>query len=244
VVAVGSEVDRFAAGDRVFGYNEGPFGAHAEYLVVDQHASVATIPDQIGFEQAAAGTEGAHYALVNLRRARVAEGQDLLVYGATGAIGSAAVQLAKARGARVTAVCGTAHVDLVRGLGADRVIDYQTTDFTADEQRYDFVFDAVGKVTFGRCKVLLKPGGIFASAELGPFLQNLFLPLSTRWVGGARVIFAFPHHDQRMIERLAEKLQAGSFVPVIDRSYPLDDIVEAYEYVETGQKVGNVIITM
>lgn len=242
VVEIGTDVDRFAVGDRVFGYNEGPFGTHAQFLAIGQDQSVAATPDNVDDDQAAAATEGAHYAIGTLRAAKVGEGTDVMVYGATGAIGSAAVQLAKVRGATVTAVCGTDHVDLVRGLGADRVVDYQTSDFTTDPGRYDLVLDAVGKVTFGRCRGLLKSGGIFSSSELGPWIQNAFLPLTTRFIGDHRVIFVFPRHDQRLIERFAEHLASGAFVPLIDRRYPLEDIVEAYEYVETGQKLGNVII--
>lgn len=242
VVEVGADVNRFAVGDRVFGYNEGPFGTHAQYLAIGQDKSVAATPDNVDDDHAAAATEGAHYALGTLRAAKVGEDTDLMIYGATGAIGSAAVQLGKVRGARVTAVCGTDHQDLVRGLGADRVVDYQTSDFTDDPHRYDMVLDAVGKVTFGQCRGLLKPGGLFTSSELGPWIQNAFLPLTTRFIGEHRVIFVFPRHDQRMIMRLAEHLASEAFVPLIDRRYPLDDIVEAYEYAETGQKVGNVII--
>ncbi|MGI9595425.1 MAG: NAD(P)-dependent alcohol dehydrogenase [Acidimicrobiales bacterium] len=244
VVEAGADVTRFAVGDRVFGYNEGPFGTHAEYLAVAQDASVAAIPDGVGYEQAAPGTEGAHYAYLYLKKAEVGVGSDVLVYGASGAIGTAAVQLAKARGANVTAVCGTDHVDLVSGLGADRVVDYQTSDFTDDDQRYDFVFDAVGKVTYRLCQPLIKPGGRFAATEMGPYAQNFWLVILTRWSKKGRAIFAFPHHNQRMIERFATLMENGHFRPVVDRSYPLDRIVEAYEYVETGQKVGNVVITV
>lgn len=168
----------------------------------------------------------------------------MLVYGATGAIGSAAVQLAKSLGASVTAVCGTAHVELVRGLGADRVVDYQTTDFTADDQRYDFVFDSVGKTNFATCRRLLKPGGRFASTEMGWLAQNFLLVVATRWIGDRKVIFAFPRHDKKIVEYLAGLLGSGEFSPLIDRTYPLEEIVDSYRYVETGQKLGNVIITV
>ena len=244
VEEVGSSVTNFKVGDRVFGYNEGPFGTHAEYLVVGSGDSVAKIPDGVSFEHAAASTEGCHYAILNLRMAKAGDGNDVLVYGATGAIGSAAVQLAKERGATVTAVCGTDHVDLVAGLGPDRVVDYQTTDFTDDQKRYDFVFDAVGKVTYSQCKGLLKPGGIFASTELGPWVQNLLLTIGTRFIGSNRVIFAFPRHNQRMIERFAGMLEEASLVPLLDRTYPLDEIADAYTYAESGQKLGNVIIAI
>ena len=166
----------------------------------------------------------------------------MLVNGATGAIGSAAVQLLKGLGAQVTAVCDTDHVALVSGLGADRVIDYTREDFTQDEQKYDVVLDAVGKSTFGRCRRLLKPGGLYSSSELGPFCQNPVLALVTALLPGKTVIFAFPRDNQAIVKHLKDLIESGTFRPVIDRRYRLDQIVEAYRYVETGQKIGNVVI--
>jgi NADPH:quinone reductase-like Zn-dependent oxidoreductase len=145
VEAVGSGVRSFKVGDRVFGYNGTRFGAHAEYLAMPEDGSLATMPAKVTYEEAAASTEGSHYALSLIRKAKIRSGQDVLVNGATGAIGSAAVQLLKDLGAEVTAVCDTEHVELVRGLGADRVIDYTAEDFTKDTQTYDVVLDAVGK---------------------------------------------------------------------------------------------------
>jgi NADPH:quinone reductase-like Zn-dependent oxidoreductase len=244
VEAIGPGVTAFEAGDRVFGYCEGRFGAHAEYLVVAQDGLVATIPANVTFEEAAPGTEGSHYALAHIRRARIASGQDVLVYGASGGIGSAAVQLLTKVGARVTAVCATGNVELVRELGAGQVIDYTAGDFSTGDQRYDVVFDAVGKTSFGRCKRLLKPGGIYMSTGPGPLYQNLLLPLITPLFGGKKVLFAYPHFDQATVRYLGELLSSGEFRPVIDRRYPLDDIVEAYRYVEAGQKTGNVVIVV
>ncbi|MFG2004977.1 NAD(P)-dependent alcohol dehydrogenase [Spirillospora sp. NPDC048911] len=244
VEAVGAGVTSFAVGDQVFGYNEGAFGAHAEYLSVPQNGVIATMPANMTFEEIAPGTEGSHYALAFLRTSDVQPGQDVLVYGATGAIGSAAVQLLKHRGVTVTAVCATAHIELVKGLGADRVVDYTTEDFTKDEQSYDAVFDAVGKSTFGRCKRLLKPGGLYLSSDLGPWAQNLLLPLVTPLFRGRRVKFPFPVQGQQMVRDLRDVIEAGAFKPVIDRRYPLEQIVDAYRYVETGQKLGNVVITI
>ena len=242
IEAVGTGVTSFEVGDRVFGYNEGPFGAHAEYMTIPENGSLATIPANSTFEEAAPGTEGSHYALSHIRAAKIHSGQDVLVNGATGAIGSAAVQLLKNLGANVTAVCDTANVGLVRGLGADRVIDYTAEDFTKDEQTYDVVLDSVGKSTFGRCKRLLKPGGIYLSSELGPHAQNPFLALIAPLHGGKKVMFPIPKHDQAMVEYFKELIESGKFKPVVDRTYPLDQIVEAYRYVERGQKTGNVVI--
>jgi NADPH:quinone reductase-like Zn-dependent oxidoreductase len=244
VEAVGNGVTSFRVGDKVFGYNEGPFGAHAEYMSIPEDGSVATMPASVTYEQAAPSTEGAHYALAHIRAAKINSGQTILVYGATGAIGSAAVQLLKSMGAHVTAVCGTEHLDLVRGLGADRVIDYTAEDFTKDEQRYDVVLDSVGKSSFSQCKRLLKPRGIYISSELGPLAQNPFRALIGPLHGGKKVMFPIPKHDQAMVGHFKNLIESGELRPVIDRTYPLDQIVDAYRYVETGQKTGNVVISL
>jgi len=244
VEAVGSGVTSFKLGDRVFGYNEGPFGAHAEYMSIPEDGSLATMPANVTYEQAAPSTEGSHYALSHIRAAKIQSGQDVLVHGATGAIGSAAVQLLKSLGANVTAVCDTDNVELVRGLDADRVIDYTAEDFTKDEQTYDVVLDSVGKSSFSQCKRLLKPGGIYISSGLGPLAQNPFLALIAPLTGGKKVLFPRPKHDQEMVGYLKELIESGKFKPIIDRTYQLDQIVEAYRYVETGQKTGNVVISL
>jgi NADPH:quinone reductase-like Zn-dependent oxidoreductase len=245
VEAVGGAVARFEIGDKVFGFSEWRFGAHAEYLSMLEDGPLATMPTNMTYEEAAPSTEGSHYALSLITKAKVRSGQDVLVNGATGAIGSAAVQILKSLGVVVTAVCGTKHVQLVKGLGADRVIDYATEDFTKDEQTYDVVLDAVGKSSFGRCKRLLKPGGIYLSSDLGPLSQNPILALITRLSGGKKVMFPIPpKYRQQEVRQLKETIESGSFRPVIDRRYPLDQIVEAYRYVETGQKIGNVLINV
>jgi NADPH:quinone reductase-like Zn-dependent oxidoreductase len=245
VEAVGRAVMSFTAGDRVFGFSEGRFGAHAEYLVMPDDGALAAMPANTTFEQAAPSTEGSHYALSYIRAAKIRSGQHVLINGATGAIGSAAVQLVKNLGASVTAVCAAPHVELVRGLGADRVIDNTAEDFTKDEQTYDVVFDAVGKSSFGRCKRLLKPRGIYLSSDLGPLSQNPFLALTTPLFGGKKVMFPIPpKHDQEGVRQFRDLIEAGTFTPVIDRRYPLDQIVEAHRYVETGQKIGNVVISV
>ena len=244
VEAVGSGVTSFQVGDRVFGYNGTRFGAHAEYLAMPEDGSLATMPANLTFEEAAPSTEGSHYALSLIRKAKIRSGQDVLVNGATGAIGSAAIQLLKQLGAEVTAVCGTEHVELVKGLGADRVIDYTAEDFTKDTQSYDVVLDAVGKSSFGRCRRLLKPHGIYRSSDFGPLAQNPILALITPLFGGKKVMFPIPRDDQEMARYFKELLESGAFRPLIDRRYRLEEIVEAYTYVETGRKIGNVVISV
>lgn len=245
VAAVGDAVTAFKVGERVFGFSGTTFGAHAEYLVLPEDESMlATIPEGLTFEEAAPGTEGSHYALSSIRATKIRRGQDVLVYGATGAIGSAAVQLLKQVGATVTAVCATDQLDLVKGLGADRVVDYTTEDFTRDGHRYDVVIDAVGKSSFGRCRRLLKPRGVYLSSDLGPLSQNPLLALVTRLSRGRRVRFPIPRSDPGVMAHLKELIASGAFRPVVDRSYPLDEIVEAYRYVESGRKVGNVVISV
>jgi NADPH:quinone reductase-like Zn-dependent oxidoreductase len=244
VEAVGAEVTSFAVGERVFGWSPDRFGAHAEYLAMPEDGSLATMPANLTFQEAAPGTEGSHYALSLIRAAKIQRGHDVLVNGATGAIGSAAVQLLKPVGANVTAVCHTDHLELVKGLGADRVIDYTAEDFTEDEQTYDVVLDAVGKSSFGRCRRLLKPGGLYLSTDLGPLSQNPFLALVTPLSGGRKVKFPIPRQRPETMPYLKGLLSSGAFRPLVDRRYRLEEIVEAYRYVETGRKVGNVVLSV
>jgi NADPH:quinone reductase-like Zn-dependent oxidoreductase len=243
VEAVGTGVTSFGVGDDVFGFSEWRFGAHAEYLSIPEDGPLATMPANVTYEEAAPSTEGSHYALSLITRAKIRSGQDVLVNGATGAIGSAAVQILKSIGAVVTAVCAAEHVDLVKGLGAVRVIDYTAVDFTKDAQTYDVVLDAVGKSSFGRCRRLLKPGGTYLSSDLGPLSQNPILALITPLFGGKKVMFPIPpKYDQQRVRHVKELIESGAFRPVIDRRYRLDQIVEAYRYVEAGRKIGNVVI--
>lgn len=244
VETTGKAVTLFKAGDRVFGYNDKTWGGHAEYLCMPETEAIATIPGHITFEEAAPATEGSHYALNNIRAARVQPGQHVMVYGATGAIGSAAVQLLKYFGAHVTAVCATSYVSLVESLGADVVIDYQTRDFTKTDIRYDLIFDAVGKSSFGQCKPILNHKGIYISTELGKHAENVWLALTTRMRDGKKVLFPIPTMNKADLLFLKQLIEEGAFKPVIDRTYKLEQIVEAYHYVETGQKIGNVVITV
>jgi NADPH:quinone reductase-like Zn-dependent oxidoreductase len=242
VEEIGQQVTTFNIGDKVFGFNDKTFGGHGEYLTISETDAVVNIPDNLSFDEAAALTEGAHYALVDIRAAKVERGHNVLVYGATGAIGSAAVQLLKHFGAIVTAVCNTKNVSLVKSLGADTVIDYQTQDFTKTKDKFEFIFDAVGKSSFGQCKPLLTAKGIYISTEFGKNGENLFFALTTPLWGGKRLLFPIPSISKQDVIFLKELVEKGEFKPVIDRKYNLDQIVEAYKYVESGQKTGNVVI--
>jgi NADPH:quinone reductase-like Zn-dependent oxidoreductase len=243
IESIGRGVTSFAVGDDVFGFSEWRFGGQAEYLRMPEDGPIATMPANVTFEEAACSTEGSHYALSMITKAKIVSGQHVLVNGATGAIGSAAVQLLKRLGVIVTAVCGTEHVELVRGLGADRVVDYTAEDFTKDTQTYDVVLDAVGKSSFGRCRGLLEPRGIYVSSDLGFLAQNPALGLVTPLLRGKKVLFPLPpRYTQERVRGFRQMLEAGEFHPVIDRRYRLEQIVEAYRYVETGQKIGNVVI--
>lgn len=244
IESIGKDVTSFKPGDKVFGYNDTKFGAHAEYMVMAENDSITTMPKNISYEEAAAITEGAHYALCDIRAAKIKSGQKILINGATGAIGSAAVQLVKYFGAEVTAVCGTKNVELVKSLGANEVIDYTRHDFTKINQTFDVVFDAVGKSSFRQCKPLLNRGGIYMSTELGYMSQNPFLALITPLFGGKKVLFPIPGISKEDVIFLKNLVEGGKYKPVIDRHYSLEQIVAAYKYVETGQKTGNVIITL
>ena len=242
VEGIGNAVHGFKVGDKVFGFNDKTCGGHGEYLCIAETDAVALMPEGLGFAECAALTEGAHYALVDIRAAKVKSGQEVMVYGATGAIGSAAVQLLKHFGARVTAVCSTQNKEMVKGLGADEVIDYQLQDFTKTKTKFNFIFDAVGKSAFGICKPLLVDGGIYISTELGKNGQNIWYAIITAILGGKKLLFPIPSVTQADILFLKSLAESGTFKPVIDRSFPLSEIVAAYEYVESGQKVGNVIL--
>lgn len=244
IEAIGASVTGFKVGDRVFGlYDEG-LRSQAEYMTIREDKALTIIPEGITYEESVASAEGAHYAYNFITKVPLKKGDKVLVYGATGAIGSAAVQLLKHMGAYVTAVGNTKNMALIKSLGADKTYDYLKEDFTQDEEKYRFIFDAVGKSSFPICKHLLTPKGIYISSELGPHAQNLYLPLLTWFGGKKRVIFPLPISCKRSILFMAELLELGAFKPVIDRSYSLEQISEAYEYVLTGQKTGNVILFM
>lgn len=217
-------------------------GAHAEYMAKKTTGAFATIPKGFSYQQVAPAGEGATYALNDIRASGVKKGQMSLVYGASGAIGSAAVQILKYMGVRVTAVCGTKNVKLMHQLGADDVIDYQTQDFLQASSKFDFIFDSVGKSSYGVCKKLLTPSGKYCSTELGSYGQNPLLAIWFALTGSRKVIFPIPKITKENIEFLKQLMEAGAYTPVIDRTYELAEIDEAARYVESGQKTGNVLL--
>jgi NADPH:quinone reductase-like Zn-dependent oxidoreductase len=241
VETVGSSVTEFDVGDEVFGLKG---GANAEYVCVREGGALALKPAGMSYEEAAAVCDGACIARACLAKADPREGRSVLVFGASGSIGTAAVQLAKASGAHVTAVCNTKHVQLVRSLGADEVVDYEQEDFTKNGVTYDVVFDAVGKHSFRRCRRSVKPGGIYIETDLGFLWHVPLLALATRWIGNKRVTLPIPKYTKEDVLFLKELIEVGRYRAVIDRTYPLEDVVEATRYVETGQKTGNVVLTV
>ncbi len=243
IAAVGKKVQLFKEGERVFGFSDSRFGAHADYMLFGEKEAVGIIPSSLTFEQAAPITEGAHYALCDLRAAKVERGQRILINGATGAIGSAAVQLSKFLGLEVTAVCATPHLQTIRNLGTDTVIDYTQTDFTQSGGLYDVVFDAVGKSSFAQCKPLLSKRGLYMSTELGPNYQNPFLAMAGSFSSGKKVLFPIPTINKEDIKFLGDLTANGQLKPLVDRSYPLEQVPDAFHYVGTGMKTGNVLIS-
>jgi NADPH:quinone reductase-like Zn-dependent oxidoreductase len=244
IETVGRQVSGLAVGDDVFGFSGATFGAHAGYLVVPAAGPVATVPAGLSSAEVASSTEGAHYALSSIEAVDLRAGDEVLVYGATGAIGTAAVQLLVHRGATVTAVCDPRGTDVVASLGADVVVDRSRQDFTRTSARFDAILDAVGQTTFGRCRHLLKPGAPYLSTDLGPGWQNLALIPLTRWIGDHRVLIPFPTDVRRHVLEVRELLATGAFRPVVDRTYPFEDIVDAYRYVQSRRKLGTVVVTV
>ncbi|MDO8389659.1 MAG: NAD(P)-dependent alcohol dehydrogenase [Actinomycetota bacterium] len=240
VEAVGADVTQFHVGDEVFGIKS---GANAEYVCVLESGLLAPKPSGMTLTEAAAIADGGLLALTCMKPAYPLEGKTVLVYGAAGSIGTAAVQLLVHHiQTNVTAVCDTNDVELVRSLGATEVIDRLREDFTRTGTTYDVIFDAVGKHSFRRCRHSLKPGGIYVTADLGFLYHVPLLSIATRFIGNKRARLGIGTYRKADLLLLKELVEAGKYRAVIDRSYPLDDVVEASRYVETGQKTGNVVL--
>ena len=248
VVEVGQSVNTFHLGDKVFGFDDSVLSSYAEYMVFPANKGISTIPQGFNYQEAGACIEGVHYAYNFINKVELRKGQKVMVNGASGGIGTAAVQLLKHFGADITAVCDTKNIGLVKSLGADKIIDYSKDDFTKDSEKYDYVFDCVGKSTFSKCCHLLKPGGVYISSELGPWSQNIFYSLISAIFGGIpgregkKVRFPYPPNILRSVELAKKLVEDGKYKSVIDRSFPLEKIADAFRYVEKGQKTGNVSI--
>ena len=243
IAGVGRGVTRFHVGDDVYGHAGMAPGALADYVCLAEDAALAIKPSNLSHEEAAAVVDGASTALYFLRdRGQVRRGERVLVNGASGSVGSFAVQLAKHFGAEVTGVCSTANIELVRSLGADEVTDYTRQDFTAASAAYDVIFDAVGKSSFSRCRRALRRNGRYLVTVLGAgaILQTLW----TRLFGARRAIFAMTLPNRARLESLRELVEAGALKPVVDRRYPLEQVAAAHRYVDQGRKRGNVVITV
>lgn len=239
---VGKGINDFKVGDAVFGLNSNGLKSHAEYLVLSEKEAFDIKPATLSFEEAAACLEGAHYGINMLNKVDLKRGDKVLINGATGGIGSATLQLAKYFGVEVTAVGNTKNLDLLKSLGADKVINYETEDFTKLDTAFDFIFDTVGKSTFFKCKPVLKPKGVYTSSELGPWSQNIFLPVIGKFSGGKKVKFPLPLNTKESVVLVKKLMEIGQMKPVIDRTYKLEEVGDAFEYVFAGQKTGNVAI--
>lgn len=244
IAAVGSSVQSFKAGEKIMGFSGGlSCGSHAQYFILGEAKAkkmITAMPSNLSYDEAAACLEGAVYAGGG-QGFKLKPGQKAMVYGATGAIGSSYVQFLKNNDVYITAVCRDVNSELVRSLGADKIIDFTKQDFTKDNERYDFVFDAVGKTTFFKCRKLLKKNGRFTSSN--GLINFLLIPV-TKLTGGKKVVFPSFRSIKSCLDSVRDLIEKGKFKPVIDRKYPLEQIADAYRYVASGQKIGNVIITM
>jgi NADPH:quinone reductase-like Zn-dependent oxidoreductase len=246
IVAVGEEITSFKVGDKVMGFG-GVLGcgSHAEFLLLSESQALKAMvscPEDLSYEDAAACIEGAFYAQGGIRYLNPKAGQKALVIGATGAIGSATVQLLCSYGVEVTAVCRGQNAALVKSIGAGKVIDFEKENYEIEKDQYDYIFDAVGVTRFGRCKHLLTEKGVFTSS--GGDFNHIWLSLITPLKGGKKVMFRPPGNVPDGLNFIKEEIRKGKFKPVIDRKYPLDKIAEAFDYVGTRQKIGNVTLTM
>lgn len=242
IVDIGDEVSGYKIGDKVFGFNDLGVSSHAEYLTLSQDAIIIHMPKKCSYIQAAGLCEGAHYAYNCLNKLTIRSGQKVFVNGGTGAIGSALIQILKSQGAIIKATARTAHIDIVKGMGVDEVIDYTKVDFTTLQEKFDIFFDVVGKSTYGKCKRLLTKKGIYISSELGPYIQNIPLALITPLFGGRKVVFPIPSDVEKSLLFIKGLFEKGEFDAMKDKEFKLENIAAAFSYALTGKKVGNVFV--
>ncbi len=239
---IGKDVIDLKKGDRIWGFFDSGIPSHAEFMVISSDYPIEKMPDKCTFEEVASSAEAAHYAYNFINKIHLEKGQSVFVNGGTGAIGSAAIQILKTYQVKITATCRTEHFEKVKALGADWVIDYTKEDFRNDTEVYEFFLDAVGKSSFNECKHLLKKNGVYLSSELGPYLQNLYLPIFTKIFMSKKVIFPIPSDIPKSLKFIKDLIENGQFKPMIDKIFPLEKVGEAFSYVMTGQKVGNVVL--
>lgn len=242
IEAIGKDVKKFKVGDQVFGYRGQNMGANAEYLCTPENGMVTTKPSTMTYEEAAVVPYGATTALNLLRKGNIQRGQKVLINGASGSIGSAAVQFAKYYGAEVTGVCSTPRLEFVKSLGADKVIDYTKEDFTKNGETYDLIFDIMNKSSFANCKSSLKPNGIYLLASFK--MKQVFQMLWTSITGGKKVICALALEDPKDLVLIKELIEAGNFKSMIDKRFSLEQTADAHRYFESGNKAGCVVITL
>ncbi len=237
----GEKIKDFKIGDRVFGFSDLGVSSHAEYLCISKKKAWAKIPDDVSFEHAAASLEGAHYAINFINKVKILPNQKVLVYGASGAIGSAMVQVLKHLGAEITAVGNSKSIEKLEKMNFKKVLDYEREGFRKLDEKFDFVFDAVGKSSYFKTRHLLKTKGIYISSELGYMAQNIFLPLLTIF-SSKKVKFPFPSNIEASIKLISKLLENNEFEPFIDQKYTLNNIAESFDYADSGKKTGNLVI--
>lgn len=242
IESLGKNVTRFKTGDKVFGSTGFDSGTYAEYICLSEDSQLTLKPANIDYEQAASIPTGALTALYFLKRANINKGQKVLIYGASGSVGTYAIQLAKYFGAEVTGVCSTANVSLVKSLGADKVIDYTKEDFTKNSQKYHLIFDAVGKTGFSHSKNSLLENGVYASTALS--IKLLIQALGSLFSKHQKVIVGIASEKKQALDFIKELVEAEEISPIIDRRYQLEQITDAHRYVEQGRKKGNAVVTI
>ncbi|MGB1040592.1 MAG: NAD(P)-dependent alcohol dehydrogenase [Flavobacteriales bacterium] len=243
VIAKGNEATKFEIGDKVMGFFDTGIQSQAEFIAIKENIPFK-IPHNIHYKRAIASIEGGHYAYTFIKKTNLQPGQSVFINGATGAIGSALIQFVNTFDVKITATCNTKNIELIKSLGANKIFDYTKEDFTKLEtEKYDYIFDAVGKSTFGKCKHLLKKKGVYISSELGPYAQNIFYPLLTL-LTNKKVVFPVPYSTKESLPYIINKLKNEQLKPVIDTEYAFESISKAYAYVMTGNKTGNVVINI